>query len=311
MPSSTPKAAATAPSTTPSASTIRRRCAGVPPAAATSPRSRRRRRAPTANAGPASRMISSIASPPRSPGTPTSNRFSAAVSSGYRSAGLGGCASTWRETATTPRVLSCLTCAQVSGPGVAASQRSSRGPSAGDSASAAGGSAPGRSTTVVARRSVGSSTVPTTRKVRLPSARRTLPPTSAPRRRTAAGVRAASSRVAGARPVSWRKIPCASGSVASSIRPPTVPVPAAVRTCRGPVWSRTTLLPGGRSASSFFAVSGGAGSAVGGSAPGGPNASRSVGSWCTGSPNGRASTAWAVPISRSARSSGVSVNVSM
>ena len=42
---------------------------------------------------------------------------------GYRSASPGGCASTCRETATTPWVLSCLTRDHVSGPGVAASQR--------------------------------------------------------------------------------------------------------------------------------------------------------------------------------------------
>jgi hypothetical protein len=205
-PSPTPRAAATAPRTTPSASTIRRRCAGLPPAAATSARSRRRRRAPTANAGPASRMISSIASPPRSPGTAAANRFPPA-NSGYRSAWLGGCASTCRETATSPWVLSCLTCAQVSGLGVATSQRSS--PRSSDRVP--GGGAVG-STRVVASRSVGSSTVPTTRKVRLPSARRTVPPTPAPTRRAAAGVRATSFGLAGARPVSRRRIPRASGS---------------------------------------------------------------------------------------------------
>ena len=204
-PNPTPRAAATAPRTTPSASTIRRRCAGLPPAAATSARSRRRRRAPTANAGPASRMISSIASPPRSPGTAAANRFPPA-NSGYRSAWLGGCASTCRETATTPWVLSCLTCAQVNGPGVATSQRSSPRSSDGVPGGAVG------SARVVASRSAGSSTVPTTRKVRLPSARRTVPPTPAPTRRVAAGVRATSFGLAGARPVSWRRIPRASGS---------------------------------------------------------------------------------------------------
>jgi hypothetical protein len=106
-------------------------------------------------------------------------------------------------------------------------------------------------------------------------------------------------------------MPRASGSAASSIRTVTVPVPAAVRTWSGPVWSGMSLLPGGRSASSPSAVAGGAGSAAGGAAPVVPNASRSVGSWNTGPSAGLASTAWAVPINRSARSSGVSVKVSV
>src|SRR6266511_1719422 len=130
MPSTMPPAAAAAPNTAPSASTIRRNWLGVAPAAATSARSRRRRRAPTANAGPASRMISSTASPPPIPGTPSARPCSAA-NSGYRSASVGGCASTYRDTATTPWVLSRLTSAQVSGPGVAASQRRSAPPLAG------------------------------------------------------------------------------------------------------------------------------------------------------------------------------------
>jgi uncharacterized membrane protein len=70
MPSAAPVTAATAPSTAPSASTIRRTCAGVAPAAATSASSRRRHRAPTANAGPASRTTSSIATPATSVRTP-------------------------------------------------------------------------------------------------------------------------------------------------------------------------------------------------------------------------------------------------
>ena len=106
-------------------------------------------------------------------------------------------------------------------------------------------------------------------------------------------------------------MPCASGSAESSIRAPTVAVPAALRTWRGPVWSGMTRLAGGSSASSSFAVGGGTGSAPGGSAPGSPNASRLVGSWCTGPSDGRVSTAWAVPISRPARSFGVRVKVSV
>jgi hypothetical protein len=94
------------------------------------------------------------------------------------------------------------------------------------------------------------------------------------------------------------------------MRAPTVPVPTTVRTTSGPAWSRMTLVPGGSSASTSSAVGGGCCPAPGGGASVEPNESRSVGSCCTGASAGRVSTAWAVPISRSARSSGVSVKVS-
>src|SRR5262249_13240252 len=121
-------------------------------------------------------------------------------SSEYCSAALGGCASTYRESATTPCVLSCLTWAQVTGPGVVTSHRESIGlPGSLAACSAAGGRAPGRSTITLARRLLGSSTVATPRND-WPPVSRMVSPTPVPSRLAARGVSATSSAAAGVRP---------------------------------------------------------------------------------------------------------------
>ena len=117
-PSTTPRAAATLPSTTPEASTTRRAWAGVPPAAATRARVRAWRRAPTANAGPASSTTSSSTITTTS--TTEVNRAPSRVSpphciSGESSLSGGGSAWTARESTEAPASLSSRTCCQVTG----------------------------------------------------------------------------------------------------------------------------------------------------------------------------------------------------
>ena len=250
------------------------------------------------------------ARPPASPGRPPARRHPAADRSrlrtrGYRSAWLGGCASTCRETATSPWVLSCLTCAQVSGPGVSTSHRWF----CRSSGSAWRGGAPGRRTIVVALRARGTPTMPTT----VEGAAAVGQPHGA----ADAGAEPAGRRLgqrdlvgAGRRPAGQLRYDAA-GQRVGDVQHPGAQVPDPGRGVHGQGAPLITDGRGARRQQRQQPLGAGRAGRLGRLRrwPGSRRHPRGR-ALLDGPSCGQATSAWAVPISRSARSLGVSVNMS-